>query len=277
MGHEVIALQENQTTTDVVVEACKNADVLQWTHTHTFRTSGSFSTDEMVKRIRDLGVKSFSYHLDLYWGLNQLDHREELIGKHPSWKLDYFFSTDGSEQPWAERAVNHVYMPPGIVEYATFYGSPKPQYQSEIGFIGSVGYHPEFLYRRRMVEGLQKHYGARFRVFSGIREKELNDLCASVKVLAGDHCFAGRPRYWSDRAPEQAGRGGFLVYPQTEGMCIPFATYEPQNLQDLIQKIDYYLANEEERIQIRDACFEHVKTHDTYTIRLQQILDYMGF
>jgi hypothetical protein len=126
-----------------------------------------------------------------------------------------------------------------------------------------------------MVATLQKHYGPRFRIFQGYREQNLNNLYASVKVMVGDHCFAGQPKYWSDRLPETCGRGGFILYPRTEGMTIPTATYEPQNLDDLIAKIDYYLAHEAEREEIRKRCFEHVKAHDTYTHRLQEVLQVM--
>ena len=55
-------------------------------------------------------------------------------------------------------------------------------------------------------------------------------------------------------------------------MTIPTATYKPQDLEDLFQKIDYYLAHEDERLAIRNAAFEHVKRHDTYTQRLQEVL-----
>ena len=92
----------------------------------------------------------------------------------------------------------------------------------------------------------------------------------------GDHCFAGQPYYWSDRLPETCGRGGFLLYPRTEGITIPTALYKPQDMGDLIQKIDYYLAHDDERLQIRDAAFEHVKKNDTYTQRLQEVLRVIG-
>ena len=60
-------------------------------------------------------------------------------------------------------------------------------------------------------------------------------------------------------------------------MTIPTATYEPQNIIDLYNKIAYYINNPQEREQIRDAAFNHVRQHDTYTVRLQRILSIMGF
>jgi hypothetical protein len=278
LGHEVVQLQEGIATTDDVVRACAGAQIFQWTHTHGWNTPGTISQDEMVKRIRAMGVKSFSYHLDLYFGLNTLDHRQERVGQHASWKLDYFFSTDGAhEREYQAVGVNHIYMPPAVVEYACFKGQYNQQLASDIGFTGSVGYHPEYPFRPKLIENLRRVYGGRFRVYSGHREDSLNSVYASCPILVGDHCMAGLPRYWSDRLPETCGRGGFIIYPKTEGMTIPTATYEPQNLVDLYNKIAYYINHPQEREAIRDAAFEHVKKHDTYTNRLQEILRVMGF
>jgi len=229
----------------------------------------------MLAAIHALGVKTMSYHLDVYWGLNAWDKREDNIGKHPSWKVQYFFSTVGDrDEDFRKRGVNHHWLPPGVVEYGCYEG--KAYDSIDVGFAGSINYHPEYPWRKTMVEALQKNYGPRFRVFQGRREQDLNNLYASVKVLVGDHCFAGQPKYWSDRLPETCGRGGFIVYPKTEGMTIPTATYEPQNVGDLIAKIDYYLGHVVEREEIRKRCFEHVKAHDTYTHRLQEVLKVMG-
>ena len=273
MGWAVTALQENQTTADAVVAACQTAQLLQYTHTHGWNTGGSYDMDEALRRVRLLSVPSFSYHLDMYWGLGKLDRREDRIGRHPSWKVDHYFSTDGAhDEEYKARGVNHHWMPPGIVARGCFKGTFRPGQQADVAFVGSTGYHPEYPFRGKLIQALKERYGTRFRTYTGVREQLLNDVYASVKVVVGDHCFAGMPRYWSDRLPETCGRGGFLIYPETEGMTIPTATYKPQDLEDLFQKIDYYLAHEDERLAIRNAAFEHVKRHDTYTQRLQEVL-----
>jgi len=277
LGHQVVALQENKATTDQVVEACKDAQLFQWTHTHTWSTTGSFSPEEMLNRIHAMGVKSFSYHLDVYFGLEAWDRRDSLVGKHPSWKVQHWFSTVGSkDEEFKSRGVNHHWLPPAVVEYGCFEGVYQSGLACDVGFTGSVGYHPEYPFRGKMVQALQKYYGSRFRVFQGYREQNLNNLYASVKVLVGDHCFAGTPKYWSDRLPETCGRGGFIVYPQTEGMTIPVVTYKPQDIDDLFDKIDYYITRDAEREAIRKEQFRWVKEHDTYTQRLQEVLKVMG-
>jgi glycosyl transferase family 1 len=277
LGHQVVALQENKTTTDAVVAACKDAQLFQWTHTHGFVPGGTILLTEMLDRIHGLGVKTFSYHLDVFWLLNQWDKREDNIGKHPSWRVQHFFSTDGShdQAKWKSRGVNHHWLPPGVVESGCFEGSFQPSLACDVGFIGSVNYHPEHSFRGIMVQALRNRYGSRFRAFQGHRERGLNDLYASCKVTVGDHCFAGRPRYWSDRLPEACGRGGFVIYPLVEGLTIPTVTYLPQNLPDLFTKIDHYLERPEKREVIRKSCHEHVKKFDTYTQRLQEILKVM--
>ena len=277
MGHQVVALQENRTTTEAILGACKGAQLLSITHTHGYPMGGTLPAEEMLQKVRDMGVPSFSYHLDLYFGLNTLDKRDQRTGDHWSWKVDHFFSTDGShEAEYKARGVNHHYLPPGVVEYGCFKGTPCEIFASDIGFVGSIGYHPEYPFRTRMVEALKKHYGARFRTYAGMREAALNNVYASIKVVVGDHCFAGQPYYWSDRLPETCGRGGFLLYPRTEGLTIPTALYAPQDIGDLIRQIDYWLANDAQREEIRNLAFEHVKQNDTYTQRLQEVLRVIG-
>ena len=64
--------------------------------------------------------------------------------------------------------------------------------------------------------------------------------------------------------------------PQIEGVCIPVATFAPRDMADLIERIDYYLAHEEERELIRMAAHKHVLEHDTYHNRMKVLLETMG-
>ena len=285
LGHQVIRLQENQVTTEAVVDACRQADLFQWTHTHSFATVGRWSLLDMVQKIRELKIPSFTYHLDLYWGLNTLDRREEKVGQHASWKLDYVFTTDGGNQARYEaQGVNHRYLPPAVVEYACEPGGFRNDLASDIGFVGSVGYHPEHPFRRTLVESLRNRYGNRFRIYQGLREKPLNDAYASIRAVVGDHCFSDRqiPYYWSDRLPETAGRAGFIIYPFSEGLQEwenkGLVTYKGGDLADLEAKIDYYLdpTHENERLERKMSLFEYVRANHTYTNRLQEILRIMG-
>lgn len=272
LGWKVIRLQENKTSSREVLLNCQNSDCLMWVHTHGWSFPGENEiTPENIK------IPSFSYHLDKYFGIGS---RENDYLAHPSFHLDYFFSTDGgNDEGWKQARINHHWILPGVVEYGCHLGSSSDYIP--LLFAGSVGYHSEYPFRPKMVETLKANYGDKFQVRTGYREEALNNLYASAKVCVGDHIFSGAPRYCSDRLFETAGRGGFIIYPKTEGVTdkIPgLVTYEPQNIADLIRKIDYFLdaAHEDERIERRNASFNWVKTHGTYTHRLTEILKVMG-
>lgn len=276
MGHQVVRLQENRSNPAEVLQHCDGkTQIFQWTHTHGWPDYNQ----DMVNEIRARGIKSFSYHLDRYFGIGS---RQANYLAHPSFHLDYFFSTDGgNEAGWKEAGINHVYLPPGVVAYAAHLGVPSNNHVNSVLFAGSVGYHPEYPFRPTMVERLRANYGERFQVASGIREEALNNLYASARVIVGDHIFSGSPLYVSDRLFETVGRGGFIVYPETPGVTdlIPgLVTYKPQDVQDLIRKIDYFLdiGHEAERIERRNSAFEYVKAHGTYTNRLTEVLKVMG-
>lgn len=98
-------------------------------------------------------------------------------------------------------------------------------------------------------------------------------MYASAKVCIGDHIFAGVPKYWSDRLPDAAGRGAFLIYPRTEGMTIPVSTYKAQDLRDLGEQIDRWLDRPVERRALVAECMEHIREHDTYTRRVRKIIE----
>lgn len=281
MGHEVIQLQEDRTSTDAVVTACREHDVklFQWIHTHGWNTPGTRSLDQMLADVRALGVKTCSFHLDRYWGLNVADGRENRVGAHPFFHTDTVFTADGGNQDrFASRGINHKWLPPAVVKYGCYLGEPQPGIPPVI-FTGAEGYHPEYPFRPQVVQRLRRAFGADFRQIQGYREAALNNLYASTRVVAGDSCFAGSPYYWSDRVPEVCGRGGFLIFPETPGLEISgLVTYIPQNADDLIDKIRYYLdpENEPARRSHMLRAHEHVKAHDTYNNRMQTILVEMG-
>ena len=284
LGHHVVPLQENKIITDEVVAATRErgCKLLLWTHTHgpDWEMTGNISRDQMLNELRRSGIKTASFHLDRYRGLRILDGREDRVGNDAFWRTDIVFTADGGNQEWfAERCVNHVWLPPGIVEKEAYFGKPKPQYTSPLAFFGADGYHDEYPFRGRMCSRLKEKYGSNFRIYQGIRRGELNDAMASVKVVVGDSCFAGSDRYWSDRVPESLGRGAFLIFPRTPGLEIPgLVTYTPGDINDLIKKIDYWLdeARDTERKEIVKVTQSWVKENATYTNRMKFLLDYMG-
>jgi hypothetical protein len=279
LGHQVLTFQENEDRVEDVTKTCIESGVklFLFVHTHGYVSPGKLSLDEMLVKFKIANIKTVSPHLDLYFGLSQADDRENKVGLHPFWRTDFCMTADGSSQEKFEsRGVRHVWMPPGVLAEACYPGNYKKELAVDIAFVGAEGYHPEWPWRGEMLSTLRTVYGDRFKVFQGYRGQALNDLMASVKVFVGDCCFAGKPRYWSDRLPEHAGRGGFILYPRIDGICIPTATFTPCDIHDLLDKIDYYLEHDEERELIRKAAWQHVKSHDTYVHRAQFILRTVG-
>ena len=86
------------------------------------------------------------------------------------------------------------------------------------------------------------------------------------------------PHYWSNRVYETIGRGGFYISADwgLEEEFTPrlhYIPYEYGNLEDLKQKIDYYLLNGQERENIRQAGFEWCKLQYTYKRRCEKLLE----
>lgn len=291
VGCKVLRFQEGETDPFVIIKTCRleHADLLLYIHTHGSIQPG---TEDVFAALRAAGTRLASFHLDRFWGLDAIDAREKCIGQHPLWKTDYVFTADGgNDAGFKERGVNHFWLPPAVVERGCYDAAFDPRYAFDVIFVGAKGYHPEYTFRTTLVDWLTNTYGARFAHFGGgdcggqrlmnkgatIREGELNTLYASSKIAVGDSCFAGARNYWSDRVPETLGRGGFLIHPKTEGLNIPgLAVFNPADLNDLKEKIDYYLVHDAERIAMRNMATAHVRANDTYTQRVRTILQAVG-
>jgi len=233
----------------------------------------------MVSQLRASGVKTASFHLDRYRGLNQLDGREDRVGVHPWWFTDRVFTADGGRESaefFASRGVTHSWLPPGVIARDCHPGTFRKSLASRVGFVGSPSYHPEYPFRSKLLDWLKEIYGSDFRLYQGFRGEALNDAYASCEVVVGDSCFAGADHYWSDRVPETLGRGGFLIAPATDGLRIPgLVTFRAGDLRELKEKVDYYLKWPEERDWLRRCAHVWVRNNETYTQRMRKLLDVM--
>lgn len=284
LGWKVHRLQENQYDADSILRETLNsgARFLLYTRTWGFRGDG-------VALFRDLharGIPTVSYHLDLYWGIE----RQRTMHGDPFWSTKWCYTADGgSEDNFRLAGINHLWVPPGVFRQECYLAEPDPRFECDVAFVGAMDeYHPEWLpYRKELRGKLTEWYGDRFRNFPGrgkpaIRNDELNRLYASVKVCVGDSLCPGfkHKRYWSDRLPETIGRGGFILHPRIEGIAEEYGDrvelFDFNDWDGLRAKIDYYLANESERIEKRNAAHEYVKANCTYTNRLQATLQHLG-
>lgn len=281
LGHQVLRLQEDETPKRSIPAQCQEfgADLFHWVDTwHTDFPGAAWMLDEL----RHIGIPSVGYTLDLFVGLD----RETWLDTDPWFHCDYFFSADGGHPDvWTAKGINHHWMPPAVYAPECYLAEPVPELEREIVFVGSGGYHAAYPHRKRLLQWLSATYGTRFRHYdhdSAMRGHRLNQLYASAKVCVGDSCLlddAGR--YHSDRIPETAGRGGFLIHPFVMGVMDGqhyqqgehVATWQPkEDFDQLRERIDYFLTDHQERERIRLSGHEHVKANHTYTHRLQQVL-----
>lgn len=285
MGHEVVKLQERETTGDQVLEVASKSGLFIWIHTHNWPTPG-LDMGLVLLELRRFGVPTITYHLDLWKGLE----RERDLETDPFYKqIGHFFATDRLMADWFNKntEVKGHYLPAGVFEPETIMLEEGIDLVPEVVFVGSKGYHPEHLYRPMLINWLGETYGERFGHYSGEegtlglkRGLHLNQLLADTKIVVGDSLNIDfeYPWYWSDRVYEITGRGGFLIMPYIKGIEDNFdigtelVTYEYGDFTQLKFLIDYYLEHDSERESIRRAGFERTKRDHTYTNRWQSIL-----
>lgn len=269
LGHDVEMLQENEVNLAAIRTAMEFSDALFWV-----RTPGWLQVPdrEILELLEGAKIPTVSVHLDKFFGIPE---REALIGVHPFWRTKFVFTADGSrDEDFKARNVNHFWMPPAASIVYAHPGTPWDMYRCDVSFVGARGgYHAEHPFRAQLVDFLEKTYGDRFKLIEGLRGHGLNDFYQSCKVCVAD-CFGGGkiPRYWSDRMVETPMRHGFLLSPKIEGMTIPLATFESENVTDLHEQIEYWLAHDDERKTLRSLCADHVVKHDTWTDRMAWVI-----
>ena len=279
LGHNVIAFQENKATSDQVKERIDEMDFIVYSHTHGWELVG---IEGIFALAREKHIPVVSVHLDRWAWLD----RAKDVGSEATWRVDHLFMADCSPEAtelYEGRGVqNYSYLKPGVDERGVYMAAPDPvRFPHEIVFVGSKNYHPEYPFRKELVEFLHKTYGEKFGHYGGdglgvLRGHDLNVLYATAKVVVGDSCFGARPHYWSDRVTETMGRGGFLLHPKVAELPVEIqATYKNGDLDNLKETIDRWLKWETDRKKLRQKAFEHVKKYETYTNRAQEIIDYV--
>lgn len=294
MGHEVVRAQEfrggavgpepDWTWGDICREASKGVDVFLHTQTHNLDPEGGWRA---LSALRDMGVPSVSFHLDLYWGLD----RQVQIMEQPFWRTDLVITADGGhDAEFARMGVNHRWMPPAIYRPDAVKGTPTEEYSRwPVVSIGSYPYpHPTHAEaRKQIINNLQSHFPNQYRHYrssgngrGGIRRKELCDLYASCRVVVGDSCHAGRvPYYWSERLPEALGRQAFMIHPYVPGIEDWYVDgehlrlFEAGDMGQMLNLVRWGLANPDETARIAKAGHELVLGRDLYEHRMTEMFD----
>lgn len=264
LGHEVFRIEQNISALGLL--SCMNKykpNVLLF--------SKWVIPMEMRKNIEQMqrdGLKTVCWLNDLYYNYS----REHLIKIAPYFKSDYVFSTDGGEHAW--EGVNHKCVRQGIWKGECLLYPFEPA-KNDVVFVGSDS--PIYPERRKRFDFVSRHFRAKWYGRKNTNEKRglaLNELYAETKIIIGDSFYS--PNYWSNRIVETLGRGGFLIHQEVEGLKeeYPFlVTYKRDDMEDLKEKIQYYLEHEDERREIVRRNFEWVRNNHTADKKCQQILD----
>lgn len=285
MGHIVDRLQEGKVTSEQILARSRNAGMLVFIHTHGWVTPGKMKLSDVFKELKSLGIPTVTYHLDLWFGLKR---QEDLENDDFYRSIEYFFTVDKQMAEWFNEntEVKGIYLP------AAVYGKeaikyPNNRLLTDVMFVGSKNYHPEWQYRPELINFLERRFGNHFKhvgpggKYGVVRGLRLNKVYAETKVVVGDSlCLDFEyPYYWSDRVYETIGRGGFIIHPYIKGMEDHFEDgkhlvfYKFGDFEELTEKIDYYLAHGAEREAIRKAGHDHVKQNHTYANRWEFILN----
>lgn len=264
------------------------ADLLVYSRTHS-PTALTPDWTALWRRLEDDGTRTAGAHLDLFWGLPE---REGWIRSgDPMFTLGTVFTADGgSDELWTEAGVNHRWLPPACdTRFIPPDAEPIPELAHKILFVGSSrGYHSEYAGRMQLIAYARSTWPDRFVEYGGgtpngvVRGVNLARIYASDCICLGDSCFAGqRKLYWSDRAPECLGRGGFLIHPWLPGLRdwyngAQLATFKAGDMEDLAAQVGAFDANPGEREGYRERGRQIVLARDTYRHRARQVLDAVG-
>lgn len=285
LGHTVVRMQENRTPTEVILTQSLGCDVFVWVHTHSYRVQGNLKMIDLLKQLKKAGIPTVAYHLDLYMGINRWKEYDKDPYLHG---LEHFFTVDKFMADWLNEntSTKGHYLPAGVFDKECVLLPPQ-MVRYDVVFTGSRNYHSEYPFRPQLIDFLKKTYGLRFIHIGNDgdigprRGLDLNQIYRNAKIVVGDTLQIGfdYPYYYSDRLYEVPGRGGFSIFPDIKGVE---ENYEPNkeivlykhgDLQDLKEKIDYYLSHHDERESIRVAGFERTKRDHTYVNRWKTILE----
>ena len=176
-------------TTDRIYQLAIDADMFLWVHTHGWDLKGFRSMGEVLRKLRGKGIPTVAYHLDLYMGLRRWNEYHD----HDYFKVEHFFTVDRLMADWMNEntSTNGHYLPAGVFEQECYIGEKVQQFEHDVIFVGSKKYHPEWSYRPKLIDWLQRTYGDRFAHYGNdgrgvVRGDSLNKLYASAKVVVGD-------------------------------------------------------------------------------------------
>ncbi len=268
-----VLLATNESTYDFIL--CEEGR-LQNDHVNDFKSGKTIIKGLWQQVLDHAGIPVIPWLTNIFFGIMR---RELEIDYNPIFKSQIVFSTDGGHQEqFKAKGINHVCLRQGIDHKEAYIGKPTYPTKAKIVFVGSV-YEEIWPYRRQLINYLTDTYKDDFLHVGKrgeVRHDLLNNLFATVPIVIGDSVYS--PHYWSNRIYETIGRGGFIIHPMIPGLDKEFTPYKhfvPYTMGDfkgLKEKIDYFLANKEEREKIRMDGFNYCKENYTYMHRVKEFL-----
>jgi hypothetical protein len=177
-------------------------------------------------------------------------------------RVDLMFITDWT---WGKEYPKCRLLRQGIGDYE------KGIYEDrgiDVAFVGNP-----YGQREELVEKLKKWYGERFKVYERQYNRSLNNLCASVPIFVAPE-FPSDDDYWSNRVYLLTGSGGFVIHPRLKGLEREWGDnlvyYD--NLDDLKEKVDYYLLHPKERKKMNIKEYNYCVKNFTYKKRVEDLI-----
>ena len=233
-----------------------------------------FNHTRQLDKIRRMNPTKVAWVFDL---VTHFDYHPELLVTRRSWATsvtyiaDVAFFTDGDFVSTIDRP-NTYWLSQGAQDT----NKVDEEQVYDLLFAASVR-EPT---REKFLEEMKSTYQDRLKtVINGERVfgRDFASYVASSKIIVAPNTPV-KPNYWSNRVWMVLGYGGFLLHPYVEGLAKilkdkkHLVYYDPNNMEDLHQKISYYLEHEEERNLIAAAGWEEVKKKHTYVNRVEKIL-----
>jgi hypothetical protein len=256
LGHEVVEVPETENPVPY------KGDLFLF---HKGGENNGVHPAELVDILSQITYKKVCWYFDKIW--NQREQWMNMIIPF----TDLVFMTD---ETWARR---HVYqnvkiLHQGVGDSNTKLGKANKRYECDVAFTGSI-----YGKRQEFIDMLKYYFPeGRFRVFDNVFNQDLNDLCATAKVIVAPK-FPSDDYYWSSRVYMVTGAGGFMVHPKLEGLKEEFEDGKEivmYNTDDeMINKILHYLENDKERKAIQKAGHKKCSTKYTYKERVKELLN----
>ena len=285
LGHDVYRFDENHMDfKDLNIILKINPDVVIYAKLINKNAS------DFIKTIKSNGILTVSWFPDYCfdWNDGMLKYDKSIC---PISNADLLLIPDGlNETKWESLGIKKHCVRQEIYNDMCYIGD-KIVENKDVLFIGTVN-SGVYQHRIPLVNFLNKKYGSRFLHLGGhnsdqVRNEDLNNIIASVKVVIGDSLYA--PNYWSNRLYETIGRGGLIIHSPTEGLESEYKVGEHFDVykvtdkkigwayeidyEDLESKIDFYLENKDVRKSIALAGMEFTRNNYTMAHRCKEVVD----